>query len=54
MVVILKKDGSKKDLDSLLKKLKVGKPFNSRKYLGKLKLNIDGIEYQKSIRNEWN
>lgn len=54
MVVILKKTGSKKDLDDLLKKLKVGKPFNSRKHLGKLKLNIDGLKYQKAIRNEWN
>lgn len=54
MVLILKKTASKKDLDELLKKLKVGRPFNAKKHLGKLKMNIDGLEYQKAIRNEWN
>jgi hypothetical protein len=54
MVLTLKKTASKKDLDSLLKKLKVGKPFNAKKHLGKLKMDIDGLEYQKAIRDEWN
>jgi hypothetical protein len=54
MVVILKKSSSKKELDDLLKKLKVGKPFDSKKHLGKLKINIDGLEYQKAVRDEWN
>ena len=54
MVLILKKSATKKDLDELLNKLKVGRPFNAKKHLGKLKMNIDGLEYQKAVRNEWN
>ena len=27
---------------------------NVAKHFGKLKRNIDGISYQKSLRNEWN
>lgn len=53
MVVVLKKNASKKDLEELLKKLKVGKPFNAQKHLGKLKLKIDGLKYQKQVRDEW-
>lgn len=52
MVVILKKTASKKKLVELLKKLKVGEPFNAGKHLGKLKMNIDGLAYQKAIRDE--
>ena len=54
MVLTLKKSSSKKDLDDLLKKLKVGKPFHAKKHLGKLKMDIDGLECQKAIRDEWN
>jgi hypothetical protein len=53
MTYILKKTASKKELTEILKKLKSGKPFNAKKHLGKLKLDIDGVEYQRKLRDEW-
>ncbi len=35
------------------KKIKTGKPRSFTAHLGKLKRGIDGVAYQKSIRNEW-
>ena len=54
MTIILKKNESIETLNKRLKKLKSGKRFNSKKYLGKLKLEIDGVEYQRALRDEWN
>ena len=53
MVLTLKKSASKKDFDEMLKKMKVGRPFQSKKYLGKLKIDIDALDYQKAVRDEW-
>lgn len=37
----------------LLIKEKKEKPKSLAKHLGKLKRGIDGLEYQKTVRNEW-
>ncbi len=53
MTIILKKDATKEEVEQLLKKLKPRKLFNAKKHLGKLKLKIDGVEYQRNQRVNW-
>ena len=56
MVLILKKGTNRKSILSLLKK--IGKQqnkggFNAAEFHGKLKRGLDGLTYQKTMRNEW-
>ena len=53
MLIEIKKSTTKEQIAKLLKKIKFGKSFNAQKYCGALKWNIDGIEFQKQLRNEW-
>ncbi len=58
MTIIIKKDASKKEIQEALKKVTKGNkkkltPGNLRKHFGKLKLGIDGLEFQKKVRSEW-
>ncbi len=53
MVLQIKKTATREALESALKKIKNGKPFNPKKHLGKLKFPIDALVYQKIIRDEW-
>jgi hypothetical protein len=51
MVLIIKKKNTKKEIDSLLeKKEKTVSKGNLTKHFGKLKRNIDGLEYQIEAR----
>jgi len=51
MVLIIKKRISKKEIDSLLEKKESSKSKgNLSSHFGKLKRNIDGLEYQLEIR----
>jgi hypothetical protein len=51
MVLIIKKKNTKKEIDSLLeKKEKAVSKGNLSKHFGKLKRNIDGLEYQTEAR----
>ena len=51
MVLIIKKKSSKKEIDTLLeKKEKSTSNGNLFNHFGKLKRNIDGLEYQLEIR----
>jgi hypothetical protein len=51
MVLIIKKKESKKEIETLLKKRgKSNSQGNLVKHFGKLKRNIDGLEYQLEIR----
>jgi hypothetical protein len=53
MVIEIKKDTSPTELQVLLKVSSSGKKTGLRKFVGKLKRGIDGLEYQKELRNEW-
>lgn len=56
MVIKLSKKASRSEIQSELKKLskrKVKQGFNAKKYFGKLVRGLDGMEYQKAVRNEW-
>ena len=52
MVLIIKKKNTKKEINSLLEKKEKSssKEGNLAKHFGKLKRNIDGLEYQLEIR----
>jgi hypothetical protein len=52
MVLIIKKKNTKKEIDSLLEKKEnpISKEGNLSKHFGKLKRDIDGLEYQLEIR----
>jgi hypothetical protein len=56
MVIKISKNTSKAQIQHQLKKLsrrKTKQGFDPKKYFGKLIRNLDGLEYQKSVRNEW-
>ena len=55
MVLVLKKGASKKEIESVMKKLRSQKKkgFNARKYNGVLKLKEDPLTIQKRLRGEW-
>jgi hypothetical protein len=54
-ILITKKDTASSMLEKLkhLEIPKAKKPFNPKKYLGKVKGFGDPLQYQKNVRNEW-
>lgn len=55
MTVVIDKNNSKKTTEILTKKLKKSnKKGNLEKHYGKLKRNIDGLEYQIAVRKNEN
>lgn len=58
MVVRIPKDAPASAVDEALKLIasqqkKPQKGFDASKYAGKLKRGLDGLTYQKQVRNEW-
>jgi hypothetical protein len=53
MVLVLKKGATKREIESIEKKLKNKSGIDVMKYCGKIKLREDALEIQKSLRNEW-
>lgn len=56
MVLILKKGADKKSIRKTMEKLSGRNRrsgFNAAAFYGKLKRGLDGLRYQKDIRNEW-
>ena len=53
MVLVLKKGASKKDIQTIEKKLNIPKGVDTIKYCGKIKLTEDSLLFQKAMRNEW-
>ena len=58
MVVVLNKNSSKEEIAEAYKKIanqpyKAVKGFDTSKFAGKLKRGLDGMEYQKMMRDEW-
>lgn len=53
MLVEITRKTALSKINETLKKLKTGKLFNAKKHCGKVKWDIDGLEYQKSLRDEW-
>ena len=53
MVIELTKKTTQKQIANFLKKIKIGKNFDAKKYYCALKWDIDGLNYRKELRNEW-
>jgi hypothetical protein len=53
MVITIKKESGKLEVDKLLADLKPRKVFQSKKFLGKLKWGEEALQYQKRLRDEW-
>ncbi len=55
MATIIKvpKNPTKKQLEELKKKIEKLPRKNVSKHFGKMKWPMDGLEYQKMMRNEW-
>jgi len=52
--IVINHNSSRKELDEALAKIsKKPKGIDLKKYFGKVKFKMDGLEYQKQIRNEW-
>jgi hypothetical protein len=54
VMIIEVKEITAENIDRLLNKIKKQRKQTIAKHFSKLKRGIDGLEYQKSIRNEWN
>jgi hypothetical protein len=52
-MIIEVKEITPENIDNLLSKIKKQCKQTIAKHYGKLKRGIDGMEYQKSVRNEW-
>ncbi|MBN2737018.1 MAG: hypothetical protein JXR70_08570 [Spirochaetales bacterium] len=51
--ITISKDSWKKIQDEVLKTEKNLTKADFKNYVGKIKLSIDPLKYQKSIRNDW-
>ncbi len=53
MVLVLKKGASKREIESIEKKLKSKAGVDVMKFCGKIKLKEDALDIQKNFRDEW-
>lgn len=54
MTIEIKSPVTKEKVEQAIEQLKKEtEPKNLRKHFGKLKRNLDGLEYQKQVRNDW-
>jgi hypothetical protein len=58
MVIRIPKDAPASAVDEALKQIasqpnKARKGFDPKKYAGKIKFPVDGLTYQKQVRDEW-
>ena len=53
-MVLEVKEITAENINSLLAKVKRPQKKTLAAHFGKLKRGIDGVEYQKQMRNEWN
>jgi hypothetical protein len=54
MIIEIKKPVSKQKVTEIFARISnEGKRKSLRKHFGKLKRNLDGVTYQKKMRNEW-
>ncbi|GAA4394426.1 hypothetical protein GCM10023187_00190 [Nibrella viscosa] len=58
MVIRIKKDAPASAIDEALKTIAnqprpTGKGFDPKKYAGKIKFPVDGLTFQKRVRDEW-
>ena len=56
MTIVINKNSTKKQVESARQKALKNKPKKQglARSFGALKRNIDGLKYQKEVRNEWN
>ncbi len=52
-IINVPKKPTKKQLEELKKKIEKLRRKNVSKHFGKMKWPMDGLEYQKMMRNEW-
>ena len=56
MTVRVSSKASKSEIEEAIRKIadqNSKKGFNAKKFLGKVVRGLDGLEYQKLVRNEW-
>ena len=53
MVIVLKKGASKKEMQTIAKKLKKSTGVDTKKYCGVLSLQEEPLTIQKQMRDEW-
>ncbi len=53
MIIEITKKTTKEQITKFLNKIKIGKSLDAKKYCGALKWEVDGLAYQKQLRNEW-
>jgi hypothetical protein len=53
MAITIRKKLGKEKLNEVLRKIKHSKKLNAKRHLGKVKWDVDALEYQQKLRNEW-
>lgn len=53
MIIVLKKGASKKEMQTLTKKLKKSEGVDTKKYCGVISLKEEPLAIQKQMRDEW-
>jgi len=54
MIIQITNKTTKEQISKFFNKLKIGKSLDAKKYCGALKWDVDGLKYQKQVRDEWN
>lgn len=54
MTAIIKNTTPEKERDFIIEQEKTKNAESIRKHFGSLKKQLDSVEYQKQLRNEWN
>ncbi len=53
MILTIKKGMDQHKINEVLRKLTQKKKLVAKRHLGKVKWQMDALEYQKKLRNEW-
>jgi hypothetical protein len=53
MVIVIEQGTTKEKLEKLLKRMKLKKGVNTKKYCGVIKLKENPLHIQKQLRDEW-
>lgn len=53
MVIVIKKETTKKELHEKMKQIKSSKVFDAKRFAGKVKWGEDPEAFQKRLRDEW-
>ncbi len=53
MVIVIRQNTTKKEIQQKIKSLKSSKLFDAKKFAGRINWGEDALKFQKEMRDEW-